>query len=77
MDLHIARALKLFVNNVVHTATRIDQGGCYDRQTAAVFDISRRAEKSLREIQRNGIYATGQRLSAGRNDDVIRSRKPR
>ena len=47
---HIARAFELFVNNVVHSAARLDEYRRDYRKTAAVFYISRRAEKFLRGL---------------------------
>src|SRR3989337_2464528 len=47
VQLHVAGALELFVDHVVHPAARVDQGGGGDSQAAALFDLARRAEEAL------------------------------
>src|SRR5436309_16112464 len=77
MNLHITRAFELFENNFVHSATRIDQSRSNDRQTPAVLDISRGAEKLFRLMKRIGIHATRAGLSAGRYYGAIVARQSR
>ena len=46
------RSLKFLVNNIVHTAARLNQRGRQNRQAAALAYISRRTEEALRHMQR-------------------------
>ena len=75
MDLHVARAFEFFENDFIHSATGIDQRRGDNGQTAAIFDVARRAEKLLRFMQRVGIDAAGKNLSARRHDRVIGARQ--
>ena len=71
MDFHVARAFELFVNHVVHTRARINQGRCKNRQRPAFFDIACRTEKALGALQGIGIDTARQNLPGTRNDGVV------
>src|SRR5207244_11453800 len=45
MDLHVARALELLEDHLVHPAPRIDQRGADDGEAAAVLDVAGGAEE--------------------------------
>src|SRR6185312_7937739 len=59
-QLHVAGALELLEDDLVHPGPGLDQGRGQDRQRAAVLDVARRAEEPLRRVQRGGVHATGQ-----------------
>ena len=77
MDFHVAGALELFENHVVHAAAGIDQRGGDDGERAALFDVARGAEEALRPLQRVGIHAARENLAAGRDDGVVGARQAR
>ena len=52
-DLHVAGAFEFLENHVIQTAFRFHKGGREDGQRAAFLDISRRAEKLARLLQRH------------------------
>src|SRR5271170_3794844 len=49
-DFRVSGALELFEDDLVHARAGIDERGGDDRQRAALFDIPRRAEESLRPL---------------------------
>src|SRR5690606_23271808 len=71
----VTRALELFKDHLVHLAAGIDQRRGDNREAAAFFDVTRRAEEPLRTMQRVTVHAAGQDLTAGRNDRVIGTRQ--
>ena len=71
VDLHVAGALELFVNHVIHLRAGVDQGGGEDGQRAALLDVARRAEEALGPLQGIGVHAAGQHLAGGRHDGVV------
>src|SRR4029079_7011877 len=70
-QLHVAGALELFEDRVVHAAVRLDERGGEDRQRAALFDVARRAEELLRRIQGSGVDAAGQDATARWGGEVV------
>ena len=58
MQFHIARALELLKDHIIHPASRVNQGCRYDCKAAAAADIPGRTEKTFRLIQRTGIQST-------------------
>ena len=77
VQLHVARALELLVDHVVHAAAGIDQAGGDDGQAAAFFDVARRAKEALGRIQGRRVETAGQRAAAGRHDQVVGARQAR
>src|SRR5690606_12502320 len=55
MQLAVAGALELFVDDVVGPAARLDERGGDNRQAAAFLDVAGRAEKALRAPQRRRV----------------------
>jgi hypothetical protein len=47
VELHVTCPLELFVDHIVHPATRIHESGRDNRQTTAILDIPRGAEETL------------------------------
>ncbi len=62
-QVHVARALELLVDDVVHAAAGVDQNGGDDGQRAAVFEIAGRAEQLPRNIHGIGAQPPGQRAA--------------
>src|SRR5215510_11247395 len=75
MDFEVARALELFEDHVVHSASGFDQRRGDDRQGTALFDIAGRAEEPFRALQRVRVDAARQNLTRGRDDGVVRARQ--
>src|SRR5574341_2147044 len=48
VDLHVARALELLEDHVVHPATPVDDGSRHDRERDAFFDIARGRKEASR-----------------------------
>ena len=76
-DLHIAGALELFEDHLVHAAARIDQGGTDDGQAAALFDVARRGEKPPRVLEGRRVHATCEDPSGVWRDHVVGARQTR
>jgi hypothetical protein len=65
VDFHVAGALELLVDHVVHAAAGVDQGGGDDGQRAAFLDVARRTEEALGLLQGVGVHTTGEYLAGG------------
>src|SRR5215217_5357268 len=52
VDFRVTRTFELFEYHVVHARAGVDQRRGDDRQRAAFLDVARRAEESLRTLQR-------------------------
>ncbi len=76
VELHVAGALELLENHVVHPAAGVDEGGGQNRQGAALLDVSGGPEKALRLVQGGRVEAAGEQLAAGRRLGVVRPRQP-
>ena len=59
LDLHVAGALKLLENHLVHPALGLDQRRGDNGQAAALLDIARRTKKLAGPLQRFWIDAAG------------------
>src|SRR5690349_22805853 len=70
-QLHVAGALELLEDDLVHPGARLDQGRRQDGQRAAVLDVAGRAEDPLGRVQRGGVHTTGQDAAAGRGRVVV------
>src|SRR5262245_12807087 len=55
MDFHVAGALELLEDHVVHARAGVDERGRHDRQRPTFFDVARRAEEALRLLQRVAV----------------------
>ena len=65
MQLHVAGALELLVDDFVHPRAGVDQRRGDDRQRAAFLEVPRGAEEPLRPLQRVRVEAAGEDLSGG------------
>ena len=61
LELHVAGALELLKDDLVHLGAGVDEGGGEDGERAAVFDVAGRAQETLGRIQ-------GRRINAARQD---------
>ena len=59
-DLHVAGALELLEDHLVHLRAALDEGGGEDGQRAAVLDVAGGAEELLRRVERRRVDTTGQ-----------------
>ena len=71
VQLHVAGALELLVDHLVHARAGVDQAGGDDGQGAALLDVARAAEELLGRVQRDGVDAAGQRASGGGDGQVV------
>ena len=77
LELHIAGALELFEDDLVHLGAGLDERGRQDRQRAALFDIAGRTEELLGRIQGTGIDTTTENAATGRSSQVVRTSETR
>src|SRR5258708_1135937 len=63
MDVAVAGALELFIDHVVHLGPRVDERRGENREAAAFLDVTRRAEETLRALQRICINTACQYLA--------------
>ena len=57
MELHVAGALELLVDDLVHLGAGVDEGGRDDGDGAALLDVAGSAEEALGLLQRVGVNA--------------------
>ncbi len=75
VDLHVAGALELLEDDVVHAAAGIDQGGGDDRERAALLDVAGGGEEAPGPLEGVGIDAAGEDFARGRGHGVIGARQ--
>src|SRR6266516_2984828 len=73
--LHVAGALELLEDHLVHARAGVDQCGCEDRQRAALLQVASRAEEALGRVQRGGVHTAGEDLAAGGGGEVVGARQ--
>ena len=71
VDLAIAGALELLVDDLVHLRAGVDECRADDGERAAFLDVARRAEEALRPLQRIGINAASEHLARARQHVVV------
>ncbi len=76
MELHVAGALELLEDDLVHPAAGVDQGGGDDGQAAALLDVAGGAEEALGLLQGVGVHAAGEDLAAVGDLGVVRPGQP-
>ena len=59
LELHVAGALELLEDDLVHLGPGVDQRGCQDGERAAVLDVAGGTQKALGRVQRRGVHAAG------------------
>ena len=60
MQFHIARALKLLVDHIIHARAGINEAGGNNRKRAAVLDVTGGTKEAFGRIERHGVNATGE-----------------
>src|SRR4051812_47373888 len=65
-QLHIASSFELLEDDLIHSASGIDQAGGDDRETAAVLDLSGSAEEPFGNFEGPIVEAAGHRPSTAR-----------
>jgi hypothetical protein len=63
-ELHVAGALELLEDHLVHLAAGVDERGGDDGEAAAALDVAGRAEEALGLVQGVGVHAAGEDLAA-------------
>ncbi len=71
MKLHIAGALELFIDDVIHAAAGVYQAGGDDGQATSLFDVTSSAKEALGWIEGSRINTAGQGPPAGWNHQVV------
>ena len=59
-QLHVASALELFEDDLIHSAAGVDQAGCQNGEAAAVFDFSGGSEEAFGDFEGAVIEAAGE-----------------
>src|SRR4051794_27466069 len=72
---HVARALKLLENDIVHARAGIDEGRGENGKASSLFEVSGRPEKALRLVQRVRIDTAGENLTRRGYFSVVGSGK--
>src|SRR5664280_2157756 len=70
-QLHVAGALELLEDHLVHLGTRVGQGGGEKGQRTTVLDIAGSTEETFRRVERAGVDTTGQDPTARRGGEVV------
>jgi hypothetical protein len=76
VQLHVAGALELLEDDLVHAAAGVDERRRDDREAAAALDIARGAEEPLRLLQRGRLQAARHDLAGIRGQGVVGAREP-
>src|SRR6185312_13725043 len=77
LELHVAGALELLEDHLVHAGPGVHQRGGEDGQRAAVLDVAGRTEEALRRVQGGRVDTTGQDAAGGRRGQVVRTAQTR
>ena len=71
VELHVAGALELLEDDLVHAGVGLDQSRGNDRQRAAELNVPRRAEEALGSLEGVGVDTAREDLAAGRDLGVV------
>jgi len=71
VHLHIARALELLVDHLVHARASLNQRRGDDGERAALFNVSCCAKEPLGPVQGVGIHTSGEHLARGGHHRVV------
>ncbi len=71
LELHIAGALELLEDDVVHLGAGFGECGGDDGERTATLDIAGRTEEALGFLERIGLDATAKHLAGGRLDSIV------
>ena len=74
---HVASALELLEDDLVHLRAGLHQGGGDDGQRAALGDVARSAEELLGRVQGGCIDTTGEDAARGGRSQVVGARQTR
>src|SRR5690606_31387038 len=73
LELHVAGALELLEDDLVHLRAGLHQRGGDDGERSAVLDVPRGAEEPLRRVERGRVHTTRQDPPARRRGEVVRA----
>src|SRR5208283_2504126 len=75
IDFHVACALELFKDDVVHAAAGINQGGGDDGERAPLFDVAGGGKEAARALEGVSVNTAAEDFAGGRCDGVIGARE--
>src|SRR3984893_5626785 len=75
VDFHVAGALELFKDDVVHAAAGVDQRGGDDGERAAFFNVTGCGKETPRALQGVGVNTAGEHFAGWRSDRVVSARQ--
>jgi hypothetical protein len=75
VDFHVARALEIFKNHIVHARAGVDQSRRHDGDRAALFDVAGGTEETLGFLERVGVETTREHLARRRRDPLLALRE--
>src|SRR5205807_10665352 len=70
-QLHVAGALELLEDDLVHTGPGLDEGGGQDGQRTTLLDIPRRPEELLGRVQSRRVDTARQDAARRRSGQVV------
>src|SRR5204862_6020171 len=70
-ELHVARALELLEDQLVHLRARVDQRRREDRQRPAVLDVPSAREERLRTLEAPRVESARERAAAASLEQVV------
>ena len=71
VELHVAGALELFVDDLVHAGAGVDEAGGDDGERTALLDVASAAEELLGRVEGDGVDAAGEGAAAGGYGEVV------
>src|SRR5687767_8753646 len=69
-ELPVTRPLELLEDDLVHAGSGLDESRGEDRERAALLDVSRRTEETLRRVQRGRVDTTREDAAGRRGREV-------
>ena len=77
LELHVARALELLEDDLVHLGAGVDERRGEDGEAAAPLDVAGGAQEALGRVERRGVHAAGQDAARCRLRQVVGAREAR
>src|SRR5215813_4479013 len=71
VHLHVAGALELLEDHVVHARARVDEGSGHDGERAPLLHVAGGGEEAPGALQRVGVETAGEDLARRRDDRVV------
>ncbi|GIW80907.1 MAG: hypothetical protein KatS3mg105_2714 [Gemmatales bacterium] len=77
MQLHVAGAFEFLEDDLIHSASGVNESSREDGKAAAVFDVTGRTEKTLWFLHGIGVETAAEQFSTGRRFSVVCSGQAR